>query len=97
MKQNRILLVLLAAVVCFAMLSSAFFVAAEGDHHCTDHGCQVCLKLAACISLIDSLACLALAAFAALGLGCFACGILQRCGCRVTASSLVARKVKFSM
>ena len=64
---KRIVTLLLVAAVCFAMLFSVCFIAAETDHDCAGEGCVICARLDACENMLTavSLAAVTLAAFAA--------------------------------
>lgn len=97
MKQNKVLLCLMATVVCFVMVSSAFLIAVESNHDCIGKDCHACLEIAASISLLNSIAFVVMIIFAGLGIGSFAYALLQRLQLRAARSTLVALKVKLTI
>lgn len=46
-KRNRIVALVLAVTVIFAMMFSVAFIAYESNHNCIGEGCQVCAHIAA--------------------------------------------------
>lgn len=55
-KQNRILSMLMAAVVAFVLLFSATFIAVEANHDCVGDNCPICQQINTCKNILDSIA-----------------------------------------
>lgn len=51
---KRIVSLLLIAAVCFAMLFSACYIAAEAHHDCCGEGCAVCAQIMSCENILKS-------------------------------------------
>ena len=43
--KRKILLIVLAVCTVFSIVSAETLIAADIDHDCTDHACQICIKL----------------------------------------------------
>ena len=95
-KRDRKLALLLALAVCFVMLFSAFYIAAEADHDCIGENCPICYQISVCENTLKSLGygALALAAFFALT---FSAAILfSQPKTYLRQSTLITLKVKLS-
>ena len=46
--KKRIAALLLAAVMCFAVLSACLFICAEAGHICTGEDCPICCQITIC-------------------------------------------------
>ena len=64
-RQRRIFTLLLTAAVCFAMLFSLCFLAAEADHDCTGEDCAVCAQISNAENILRAVLCTAAGAAAA--------------------------------
>lgn len=87
---------LLAFLVCFTMLFSSFFIAAEADHACTGDRCPVCRQISICENTLKALGSAAgsAAVFAA---ACFAEIAIRRPREKKSGhTSLITLKVKLS-
>lgn len=51
-KKKRFIAGILAAVICFVMLFSVCYIAAETHHDCTGENCMICYQINACISTL---------------------------------------------
>ena len=51
-KGKRIVSMLTAMAVCFVMLFSACFIAAEAHHDCAGEGCTVCAQIISCENVL---------------------------------------------
>lgn len=51
-KKKHFIAGILAAVICFAMLFSVCYIAAETYHDCTGENCMICYQINACISTL---------------------------------------------
>lgn len=95
-KRKNLLALLLAAVVCFGMVVSLSFLAAEADHHCTGEDCWVCEQLQLCETHLRTLpAAPSAATLAAVCLACFALAFFPR-DPREETTTLVSLRVKLS-
>ena len=54
--KKRIAALLLAAVMCFAVLSACLFICAEAGHICTGEDCSVCCQIAFCRNSLNAFA-----------------------------------------
>lgn len=97
MKQkSRIAALMLCVLLCFTMLFSVMFVAAESSHDCTGERCHVCVELRACLSLIKSVSLTASALIVFLFAGYFIQLVFRRAVLDTAGLTLVSLKVKLS-
>lgn len=50
------IVMLMAVVVCIAMLSSILFMGASADHDCTHEDCAICYQISVCMNMLKSFA-----------------------------------------
>lgn len=95
-KQNRKIALLLALAVCFVMLFSAFYIAAQADHDCIGEDCPICYQISICENTLKTLGFVAAAAVlsAALIYLCFTFTKQQENTLR--QATLITLKVKLS-
>ncbi len=51
-KMNRILTGIMAVMVLFVVLFSAFYIGAHADHDCTGEDCPICACIAQCENIL---------------------------------------------
>lgn len=54
-KNNRVLALWIAVVVCSVMLLSAVFIISEAGHDCIGEGCPVCCQISICEHTLKTL------------------------------------------
>ena len=95
-KKDRLIALLMALTVIFALLFSACFVIAEADHDCIREDCPVCCQLSICESMLKSVGQTAVPLILAACIGFFTLSL--PCPAKKVAdhTSLVTLKVKLS-
>lgn len=94
-KRKRIAALVLAVLICCALLISACFIADEADHDCTGDNCAICAMISLCEGLMRHLGAIVLvcAAVCAARCVCVMAGAVQVCGDHATPVTL---RVKLS-
>lgn len=92
----RALSLLLVIAVCFVMLFSAVYIAAESDHDCTGEHCPICYQIGICVSTLTNPALAVVAAAIAAAAVYAAVRLPWHAAGRCTSASLVSLKVKLS-
>lgn len=95
-RKTRLLPLLMAALLAFALLCSVLFMAVEAHHDCTGQDCPVCQQLSACGHMLKTAAVSACAAVFAAALPLLVCMIFSVRTAPVQADTLVTRKIKLS-
>ena len=95
-KRFRFITGLLAAMLAFAMLSSAAYIAAESHHDCTGADCAICHQINVCENLLKSIGFAGAAVVAAAAVGYVLCRIISSCTEVARTFTLVSLKVKLS-
>lgn len=54
-KRNRIISLVLSAVMIFSLLFSALFVVEDAEHSCVGHDCQICTQISTCLNLFNNI------------------------------------------
>lgn len=99
MKNNRITAMLIAGILCLAMLFSAVFIAQASahTHDINQRQCHICLQIEACFNLLAPLGlALAVSFAAALCAGLLSQGY-SRCKNAYQLCSLISLKVKLTI
>lgn len=94
--KKRIVVVLLIAAVCFAMLFSLCFIAAAAHHDCTGEDCAVCMQISFCESVLRTLSQSAAAIFAAGAVVCLIVSVSFAAKKGLSVDSPVSLRVKLS-
>ena len=95
-KRNRKLALLLALAVCFVMLFSVFYIAAEADHDCIGEDCPICYQIRVCETTLTSLGHGALVLAAVIALTFSAVILFSQPKTHLRQSTLITLKVKLS-
>ncbi len=95
-KKNRLIALLLAVTVIFAVLFSALFIAQNADHNCIGDDCQICYAISVCENVLKTIgSALAVVILAAL-VGVFRFFLPSVSKRTAYRTSLVTLKVKLS-
>ena len=92
----RGILVLMAALVCFALLFSCFFMAYEAGHICCNDRCAICCLVSAYQNLLKSLATVLLVLAIVMGAVCAVWFLGADAQVLFVCPTPVANKVKLS-
>lgn len=95
-KRNRKLALLLALAVCFVMLFSAFYIAAEADHDCIGENCPICYQISVCENTLKSLGYGVAVLVAAIVLTFSAAILLSQPKTHLKQSTLITLKVQLT-
>ena len=96
-KRKRLVSLVLAISVFFAMTCSVFYIATEANHDCTGADCPVCHQISVCEGMLKNLSsAVCAAAFTAMAAYALCASIVPRTGaCRPITP--VALKVKLTI
>ena len=94
--KNRVLAILLAAMVLFVMLSSACYIAIEANHDCVGEDCPICCQISVCEHTLRSAGQAVLVVILAAFIGIFAISLPVFSKKLAYHTSLVSLKVKLS-
>lgn len=95
-KRKRIFAALLTFAVCFVMLFSAFYIAAEANHDCIKENCPICYHISVCENTLKSLGYGVLSIISAIALTFSVIILRSRPKTRPGKSTLITLKVKLS-
>ena len=95
-RHKSIFTLLLTAAVCFAILFSLCFIAAEADHDCIGDGCPICCQLAVCDTVLKTLVCVVISGLFSALLVCFISVLSAFTQKHILNTSPVCLKVKLS-
>ncbi len=74
--KKRLTVVILAALILFALMTSLFVIIREADHDCTGENCPVCAVIAVCQNTVKTLGGVLGAAAIAFACFCFTASVI---------------------
>ncbi len=86
----------LVAMLLIGMLFSAFFIAAEHDHHCQGEDCPICQIVAICESIVNNLSTGLFIYAVALLTFLFISPVLLSSSCNLKTPTLISQKVRLN-
>ena len=92
----RGIVILMAMLVCFALLFSCFFMAYEAGHICCRDRCAICCLLSICQNLIKTICCVLIVLGVILAAFCALWFLGERVPALLVCPTLVVNKVKLS-
>lgn len=95
-KKKRIISLVLAAAVFFAMLYSALYIAAEANHDCVGENCPICYQINVCKNTLKNLSLAVCAVAFAAAFTHTLCRSISSCANVTQSYTLVSLKVKLT-